>query len=708
MHGFRTIPLWKEAPFLRLFIPFSLGILLQWNFFPRIEWIVGVMFFLAAALLIQSFSSILFRFRHTVITGLLVNGILITAGIMITHYNYLPNRPNWIGRHYKDSTVVIARLEEPLTEKARSYKAVASVRIILKNNQSIPVNGRIILYFQKDSFAVSDSTNRSSMQHLQYGSELLFSRSLQPIINTGNPGAFDYKQYAAFQDIYYQVFLTPVQWTPLPTNYANPFKKFLFSTREKIVALLQKNIEGGIESGLAEALLIGYKDDLDKELVQAYSNTGVVHVIAISGLHLGLIYWLLNLLLRPISKRKKAKWIKPLMIIAILWLFSLLAGGSPSVLRSAVMFTCIVLGESRERKISVYNSLAASAFLLLCYDPFWLWDAGFQLSYIAVLSIVVFSKPVYNLIYIPNKLVDHCWKLISVTIAAQILTTPISIYYFHQFPIVFLVTNLVAIPLSSIILLGEILLCAFSFFPELATGIGWIIQLLIKLLNHFIQYIDGLPFAVWSNLSISITQSLFLYGTIIGISCWLLQKNRRALMCALSGLFCFVILRTVSFSRAAEQRKIIIYNIPRHRAIDFINGRNYYFDGDSALLHDDFLQNFHLKASRVLHRINRSDSLPGLVNHHNFFIYGNTRILLVDKSLRPSTATQKLKTDIIIISGNPRLYIKDLLAVTECKQIVIDGSNPIWKLNQWKKDCDEAGIAFHSVSINGAFVMNLP
>jgi competence protein ComEC len=504
------------------------------------------------------------------------------------------------------------------------------------------------------------------------------------------------------------VFLTPKQWIPLPANYTNPFKKFLFTTREKMVALLQKYIEGNVESGLAEALLIGYKDDQDKQLVQAYSNTGVVHVIAISGLHLGLIYWLLNFLLQPLSKRKKSKWVKPLLIIAVLWLFSLLAGGSPSVLRSAVMFTCIVLGESQDRKISVYNSLAASAFLLLCYNPFWIWDAGFQLSYVAVLSIVVFSKPVYNLLYIPNKLLDHGWKLISVTIAAQILTTPISIYYFHQFPIVFLVTNLVAIPLSSIILLGEIILCAFSFLPNLATGIGWIIHHLIRLLNHFIEYIDKLPFAVWTNLSISIAQSLFFYGTIIAMSYWLMQKNKKALIWSLSGVFCFIILRTVSFSRALDQRKIIIYNIPRHRAIDFINGRNYYFEGDSALVHDDYLQNFHLKPSRVLHRINRSDSLIGLLGNHNYFIFGDTRILLVDKNLRLSSTTQKLIPDIIIVSGNPKLYIKDLLAVTECKQVVIDGSNPTWKVNQWKKDCAVAGIACHIVSVNGAFVMNLP
>ena len=154
--------------------------------------------------------------------------------------------------------------------------------------------------------------------------------------------------------------------------------------------------------GLAEALLIGYKDDLDKTLVQSYSNTGVVHVIAISGLHLGLIYWLLLMLFKPLQKRK-LKWLRPVFILTGLWLFSLLAGAQPSVLRSAVMFTCIVLGDSFARKSSIYNTLALSALLLLCINPYWLWDVGFQLSYAAVLSIVIFMQPIYNWFYIKNK-----------------------------------------------------------------------------------------------------------------------------------------------------------------------------------------------------------------------------------------------------------------------------------------------------------------
>jgi competence protein ComEC len=215
-------------------------------------------------------------------------------------------------------------------------------------------------------------------------------------------------------------------------------------------------------------LLIGYKDDLDKTLVQSYSNTGVVHVIAISGLHLGLIYWLLLKLFWPLQKRRDLKWLRPILIIAGLWLFSLLAGMQPSVIRSAVMFTCIVLGETWTRKSSIYNTLAFSAFLLLFINPYWLWDVGFQLSYIAVLSIVIFMQPIYNWFYIKNKALDFIWKLNAVTLAAQILTVPVSIYHFHQFPLSFMFTNFVAVPLSSLILLGEIVLCVVSFIPIVA------------------------------------------------------------------------------------------------------------------------------------------------------------------------------------------------------------------------------------------------
>jgi competence protein ComEC len=170
-----------------------------------------------------------------------------------------------------------------------------------------------------------------------------------------------------------------------------------------VISTLKKYIPGDKESGLAEALLIGYKDDLDKNLVQSYSNTGVVHIIAISGLHLGIIYWLLLAVTKPLKQNKKLVWLRLLLTISALWAFTLLAGAQPSVLRSAIMFTIIAIGQLAARKGSIYNTMALSAFVLLCINPFWLWDVGFQLSYTAVLSIVVFFRPVYNWFYLPIK-----------------------------------------------------------------------------------------------------------------------------------------------------------------------------------------------------------------------------------------------------------------------------------------------------------------
>ena len=205
-----------------------------------------------------------------------------------------------------------------------------------------------------------------------------------------------------------------------------PLQLWLISSSKKLVQLLRKYIPGEKEKGLAEALLIGYKNDLDKELVQSYSNTGVVHIIAISGLHLGIIYWLLELLFQPLLKKRKTKWLRPLLIISGLWTFSLLAGAQPSVLRSALMFSMIVIGESLGRKNTAFNSLACSALILLLINPYWLWDLGFQLSYAAVASILIFMRPVYNLLYFPNKLIDFIWKMNAVTLAAQILTISIA------------------------------------------------------------------------------------------------------------------------------------------------------------------------------------------------------------------------------------------------------------------------------------------
>lgn len=698
---FYSVPVWKEAPFLRLLIPFACGILVQ-----RYLTFSGTICYLGTIiscclLLLFSFKKITSQFKRYWISGVLLNCFFLFAGLMFTFSKDGKNNPNAIAAHYVDSSIVIVKLEEPLSQKPNSYKSLASVQAIQTKDSLFSPNGKIIIYFQKDS-SVSISTGRQS---LAYGSRICFNKNLQPIKNTGNPGSFDYQQYCAFQDIYYQVYLKSGDYQILPTKHRNKFRQLLFDTRAYILNILRNYIPGTRESGLAEALLIGYKDDLDKNLVQSYSNTGVVHVIAISGLHVGLIYWLLASILQTFSKRKNLRFLKPLFIIAGLWIFSFLAGGSPSVLRSAVMFTFIVLGKSYSRKISIYNSLAASAFLLLCYNPFWLWDVGFQLSYAAVLSIVIFMKPIYNLWFVENKILDAIWKLNTVTLSAQVLTIPICLYYFHQFPNFFLITNLIAVPLSSIILLGELLLFVETLLPAIAKQVGWLLHWLIWMMNAFIERIDRLPFSVSDNVELSLADVILLYIIVVNSSIWLLKRKQAALIGALAGVFLFGLVRLHPKWVLRNQQKLIIYNIPLQQAIDFIEGNNYFFKGDSNVLEDDFLQNFHLKPSRIAHHVTHSDSLPGLFYNGFCFLFGSKRIAIIENPFVAIIPDRKINMDIIIISKNPKVLIGDIHSIFNCKQIILDASNPVWKITKWKTECAALNISCYSIPEKGAFVM---
>lgn len=688
---------WKKVPFLRLLIAMIIGILVQWHYqLAEITWWV-ILCVSLLAVIIFFFVPFFNRYRLLYFPGIFAGFLFMSFGALLAWHKDIRNDKSWLGNFYKEKDGLVVNLDEPLVEKTKSYKANAKASWLIKDGKAIPVKGTIIIYFKKDS----------SLNKLKYGSQILFTKSLQEIKNSGNPGGFDYKRYSLFQRITHQVYLKPDEFEMLEGEKQNPFRRFIYSTRENVLNILRNNISGDKELGLAEALLIGYKNDLEQSLVQSYTNTGVVHIIAISGLHLGLIYWLLVQVFKPLQKRKKLKWLRPLLIITGLWLFSLLAGAQPSVLRSALMFTCIVAGESLGRKSSIFNTLALSAFILLCINPYWLWDVGFQLSYAAVLSIIIFLKPIYNWFYIKNKLLDFIWKLNAVTIAAQVLTVPLSIYHFHQFPNYFLLTNFLAVPLSSVIVLGEIFLCAISWIPAIALLAGKMLGWLIWVMNTWIERIESLRFSLWDEMQINIVQAILLILFAAGISYWLIEKAKRGLIIAVVGLFGFTVFRSFSFIQANRQQKIVVYNVPQKRAIDFIDGRNYLFTGDNDLLANDFARNFHLKPTRILYRITPTDKLESFRQEGNYIQYVGKKILILDSSINYLPAQEKPVIDLLVISGNPRIYISRLATGLNIKQIVFDGSVPQWKTVYWKKDCDSLHIPWYDVTTQGAFVMNL-
>jgi competence protein ComEC len=693
----QTLYLWKQAPFIRLLIPLAAGILLQW--YTAAPALPALCLLPAAMIALLIFNSRLSfkQFHFGWLNGLLVNTLLMALGMLLCWYKDGTHHPQWLNRYYQENNIVVATLQEPLSEKANSFKAIAAVETIVENERLQPVSGNIIIYFKKDS----------SLTRLDYGTRILFRQTLQPIKNTGNPGAFNYEQYTYFQGIYRQVYLQPTDFSILPGPHRAWLKNILLNSRKKVLAIISRYIPGPKEAGLAQALLIGYKDDLDKTLVQSYSNTGVVHVIAISGMHLGLIYWLLSLLFAPLKKTAVTRWMPPLFIIAGLWLFALVTGGGPSILRAAVMFTCIVLGESLARKTFIYNSLAASAFILLCIHPYWLWDAGFQLSYAAVLSIVVFMKPIYHWLYFDNKLVDAVWKLVAITLAAQVLTTPFAIYHFHQFPVYFLFTNLVAVPLSSIVILLEIVLCAVSPVPAVAVFTGQLLQQLIEWMNQFIEYMEAMPLAVWNGLQLNAWQVLLLYGSTAGVAGWMLHKNRVSLMTGLCCLLAFFSIRSWLFIHALQQQQLIVYNIPKHSAIDFIQQRQLFFTGDAAIDGNDYLQQFYLQPSRTLHRVSTAGSLPTLVQAGHLYLFNGKKIAVIDNTFTPVQGLKKINADLLILSGSVNLQLQQLTAIFNCRQVVLDASCQFYKVNKWKAEAAKLGLSCFSTVDNGAFVMKM-
>lgn len=528
--GFSFIPIWKEAPFIRLVIPFIIGIISGYFLPPdAAAWwkglgvsIIAICIFSRLALSVQ--------FRRAFVRGIFINCLFICFGALLTVCHDTSDVPGAVSASFPDHPVIFASLEEPVSEKPRSYKALCRIDAIRDSNHLRDPATNIIIYFRKDSTASPPG----------YGDRIAFIRTPERITDIPGAGSFDYVAYCARQNIYFRVFLKPGEFVTLPGRKTDWLPDLLFSTQAWVIGVLRKNIPGKKECGLAEALLIGYRNDLDRQLIQSYSNTGVVHVVAISGLHLGLIYGLLKCCCLPLGKKKAGKWMSALVIIVGLWLFSLLAGGGPSVLRSAVMFSFIVLGEAIGRKTSLFNNLAASAFFLLCIDPYWLWDIGFQLSYAALISIAVFMKPVYHVISFRNGILDTVWQLNAVTIAAQILTTPVCMYYFHQFPALFLITNFIAVPLSSVILMGEIALCALSYVTILAAPVGRGLWHALKFMNDMIETLGSLGFSSIKEIEISIFQTVMMYIFICCTSTWLLAGKRPGLPLALVAAILFM------------------------------------------------------------------------------------------------------------------------------------------------------------------------
>jgi competence protein ComEC len=683
------VPPWSKSPFARLLIPLTAGIIFQWYLPQGMIILASLLLVGFTGINIYNFLPLSRQFRFRVLGGLLINLVLLTIGALLVWKNDLREDVVEFEKYFNDQDFITAVLEEPPEEKTNSFKALAKIQVGINGMDKA---ADVVLYFDKEIRPLN----------LQYGSVISFRKKPQPVRNSGNPGGFDYKRFMLFEGIGFQCYLKTEDLFLHKEPCKKSFRNFIINSRLWTISTIRKYIPGKKEQGLAEALLIGYKNDLDRDLIKAYSNTGVVHVIAISGLHLGLVYWILLMLTKPL-KRKKTGITRLLIIISGLWIFSIIAGAQPSVVRSALMFSCVALGETIQKRSGIYNTLSLSAFMLLCYNPFWLWDAGFQLSYAAVFSIVSFSRPLYNLFYFPNRLIDFFWKINSVTFSAQLMTLPLSIFHFHQFPNLFFMTNVLAVPLASIILVSAILLCTISFSTFPATLLGAFLHKMIFLMNSYIERFDGLSISVSSGLLITLPQTILLTASILCLSYWLIEKKTWLFYAGLSTALVFAVLRSYSFYVSHEQQKIVVYNIPKQTVIENIEGRNSKVMAGPQFLNDPAAYDLHIKPSHILHRTSKWE-VAGIPSA---FSFGGKHVVVLQNHVED----QAVKADVLLITRSSTMKIEKAIAHYQPRNIVIDGSVSFTKASKIKLILDSMQVRYHHVQEKGAFILpleNLP
>jgi len=470
---------------------------------------------------------------------------------------------------------------------------------------------------------------------------------------------------------------------------------------------------GEKEYAVLVALTLGSRQWLDDDITASYAAAGALHILAVSGLHVGIIMVVLSFIFSFLGKRRGGVILKNLLVIVCLWLYAAVVGFSPSVTRAVVMFSFVLVGQTMSRTLSIYNSLAASAFFIAWFNPPVIFEAGFQLSYCAVLSIVYFQPKLDKLLYIRSKFLRKIWQLATVSAAAQLGTLPVSLFNFHLFPNYFLLTNICIITLAGFIVYGSVLFLTVHQVPVLSAIVGYALHAMLWLLNSIVQFIEALPYSTTQNIYINRVQMVLLGAIILFVAVYIAFPKRRWLWLSACCFIGMVGMHTGQTWQRREQKMMIAYKVKNASYIQFINGNRSVALRDTAHLHDDFsfnTGNFMIKqgvanACQTFETgIVQGDTIiDGIYCYHGFIAFDNEMYKIlgdetIDKRL-PAIAT-----DYLIVSGTARMKPELALHRYAPKQVILDASVPYYRARQWEQATLAQKINVHNVREEGAFV----
>lgn len=689
---------WRELPFVRITIPFIIGLILAFNFkFPLFPVSFYSLCALGFFLLLLRFARIAFPYRQYF--GLAAMLFLFLLGYQYSYFHLDENQPNHFQAYLAKKNWIEAKVMHiRWTDKHVQLKLRVNT---IQADQGVRVkcSGNLMLYVKADQLPAE----------VNFGDLVQGYFYIHRVRSNGNPRAFDYQDYLRKENIVFTATPASNDWSLINSEYAINVLAWARSMQQYGLQKLHVHFPDENEWSVAKALILGHRDQTSETVKKAYTASGAIHVLAVSGLHVGIVYLMLNSLFWWMPAFPTYKWIKTLLILIGVWSFALLTGASPSVLRSATMFSFLIIGQTLNRYSNIYNTLAASAFFLLLINPLLLFDIGFQLSYLALCGIIYFQPKIYQLLYIKSKVLDYLWKLLAVSIAAQITTVPISIYYFHQFPSYFWLSGLVVIPAAMLILNLGFLLIFIASIPLPSVWIGKLLNKITWACNQLVFLIENLPGSTISDIWLSLEEVILLYAMIISIAIAYSLKQFRMLILALI----FACLFSMNFAfkqwRIKQYNGIVVYNIHQESVIDIILGKRIIAitDAEPDLNKIDWaakgIRSFYETDSLI--QIDFRDefsSNPFKINYRERILsLGDKKIWCINAAIEDGPSSHQM--EYILLMQNARIDLAQLIRKYQPDKIIFDASNSLKQIKLWEATCMELNQDFLNIKSSGAF-----
>ena len=626
-------------------------------------------------------------------SSLLLAGFL--AGFTRVQLQNVSNDYYHYQSHLTEHNQVLATVLEDIKQKA-SLKT--TVRVDYINGQ--PSRGKLLVYFPVED----------DVTHIKPGCSISFASSILPARANSNPLAFDYKAYLINRGVNYQSYLRTGTYKLEHVGKLPWVLQYTYDLRNEALDILAERLHTKEQLATASAMILGYRDHISEDLYNAYATTGSVHVLAVSGLHVGIICWIFIALFSKIKdERLPVRTTKAVFLILLVWFYAILTGAAPAVVRASVMFTIMIIGKYWFDGQNIYNTLAFSCLILLMYDPLLLFQASFQFSYLALLGIVFFHKLWYTLVDFRYLLLDKLWNLLVVAAAAQSLVFPVTIYYFHKFPLYFLVSGVVSVTLAFAILINGILVILLSSVPVVGEILAYTLRAILDLFIGIVYAIRDLPSSNLSGLWFSTEATIMIYIGLLLFMLWQYHKKMLILPYGIAMVaVCLTVNNVIFHHNTAAQSQLIVYDVSRGTLVDLFVGNKTYSTRSSDLSKSTevFAADNYRISRRIMELVPLGPAmsidgslLNGVMQYHDLLLYIPS--LADDPSCYPTGI------DILLLSHSYSTNEhSSMLDIVSPKLVVIDKSIKWRDKEEWKASALDLAVFVHDIREHGALVAN--